>query len=84
MSLHWTILNKLVLKCHHDLDSLKYIHSLIDNLFFIEYKDNLMVKNSMIAMYGSCSDISSAKNIFDAIEENKKDIITVKLEKSFQ
>ena len=77
MSLLGYLTNKLISKCKNSKESLEYIHQLIKINFFIGHNDNIMIQNSLINAYGECKDIENALNVFNAINNNIKDEITL-------
>ena len=76
LSIHGSLLNQLIIKCHknnNDLESLKYIHSLIDNHSIEVNKSDIIVKTVLINAYGVCQSMNDAINIFNDISDNDKD-----------
>ena len=80
LSIRPIFFTKLINKCGKDLDSLKYIHSILhtDSIKLdVNAKDNIFIQTALINGYALCNDSISALNTFECIPENKRDIICI-------
>lgn len=71
LSIHPRYLTQLITKCGSDLESLKYIHSIILN------NDNIIIQTALINAFAQCQEFESAQNVFRSIPKDKYDIICV-------
>eukprot|EP01083_Nonionella_stella_P092769 259810_1 len=75
LSIHGSLLNKLILKMQNDLNALRYIHTLIDEERIEVDKDDIIVKTVLINAFAMCGSIATndALNIFNSIDETQRD-----------
>ena len=79
LSIHGSLLNQLIAKCrkNHNLQSLKYIHSLINNQLIEVNKDDIIIKTVLINAYGVCAATDDALQIFNSIEDKDKNDVSI-------
>lgn len=70
-------IQQLITKCEHDIKALYFIHSLIENQYFSSKKMDISVFNGLIKSYFKSGDIENASKIFNEIDEDLKDVMTI-------
>ena len=65
---------KLITRHKNDIQTIKKIHCLID---MNQFTQNIFLKNALINAYGECKHINQAKNVFDTIDNQQMDCITI-------
>ena len=72
LSVHGSLLNQLVAKCtKNDLESLRFIHSLITRQCIATEEDDVIIKTVLLNAYGLCGDVDSALDIFHSLKPSE-------------